>query len=75
MISGKKSWRVNAKVVEKNIDRRQARLLGGKTPPWSGTQDNRQTSNWIVDKKMIKSGSTHNLPQTVTPLSVRQPGP
>jgi hypothetical protein len=33
MISGKKkSWRVNAKVTEKYIDRRQARLLEGKTP-------------------------------------------
>jgi hypothetical protein len=28
----KKSWRVNAKVVEKYIDRRQARLLERKTP-------------------------------------------
>jgi hypothetical protein len=37
MISGKKkSWRVNAKVVEKYIDRRQARLSEEKTPPWSG---------------------------------------
>jgi hypothetical protein len=44
-IGKKKSWRVNAKVVEKYIDRRQARLLEEKIPPWNGAQDNRQTSN------------------------------
>jgi hypothetical protein len=53
MLSGKKSWRVNAKVVEKYIDRRQARLLEGKT--WSGAQDNRQTSNSECDAAQCKA--------------------